>query len=210
MNKKQFQKAKAEFNRFKKYVSALVNRIQEEEKYYNDEIKQKDYNDDDIWAIIKGCFNNTELSVLDLHFKYLCEFYDYPYWHYYDFKRTFNEILIAYMRCDVRISWFSGSDLDYDVYKKWYHSEYKNRYQNDSKFFQFTNFCNALNEFKQSHQSILNLEPIDVYNYDDCDVETDDEPDEPDEPDELDESDESDESLIDKSSIVNDSICSLK
>ena len=231
MNKKQFLKNRAEFNRLKKYVYKLLIELEKEVKYYKDEIKQNDYNDDDIWAIVKGSLNNTDLAILKLYFKYACKFNQHgrhhaKWFNYGDSFSTFNSsdellwdfnlIMKFYMTdsCFLIDSIFDWK-LDYDDYKKTYED-----FKLSKRYEQFTRLIHALNEFKQSHQAeLLNQEPIDVFNYGFCDETTsillssdsetdeDEEPDEPDEPDDIEES--SDISEIYKSSISNFSISSL-
>jgi hypothetical protein len=188
MNKKEFLKNRAEYNRLTKYVDKLFGIIESEREYYRTEIEQNDYNDDDIWAIVKGSLNNTELAILKLCLKYTCDFrierYYINRYDYDELDMNFNEIMIGFMKYNLQCYYLT--ELDYDEYKTL--SPHK-------KYGQFTRFIDVLNEFKQFHQlELLHLDPIDIFNYDFCDETTsillssdsetdeDDEPDEPEEP----------------------------
>lgn len=197
MNKKEFLKARAEFNRFKRHTNRLLDELRDEKKYYGNEIKQYDYNDDDIWAIVLGTLNNTEIAILTLDLEYLCKFnrhkghsgkwfiYGSSHYYYNDSIWDFQRIIIEDMESDLEIRYkYDYGHLDYGDYKMYPWREcYKD----------FTKWYDALNEFKQSHQvELLNQEPVDTYVYDDGVGNkptpvyiSDDEPDEPDEPDDI-------------------------
>lgn len=174
----------AELKKIRGYSQELLLRLYEERKYYKNEIKNNDYSDDDIWAIIKGCFNNTELAFLHFYLKYSCKF---GHLNFCSFVIKLMKDTSIYIYDDFIRVYISCDDLKY-------YNKYGKRGPNDMTA-KFIDFCNGLNEFKKSHQAeLLNKEPIDIYNYDFCDETTsillssdsetdeDDEPDEPEEP----------------------------
>lgn len=61
---KDYQNEVKECKRFIVYIRVLLAKIIEEKHYYKDEIKSLDYNDEDLEAIIRGVYNETELNLI--------------------------------------------------------------------------------------------------------------------------------------------------
>lgn len=163
-NYKEYSKAVDNVFKFEKYIVGLFKKINADHNYYREEIENNDYNDEDLEAIVKGCFNKTELDLIHIFLTYWACIHNldsHKYYNYYDglYNSNILYVLIIYLKYNISFSLhrneseFKPKNKSYKEYKKWFYGKY-----NNSIYSNFDELCIALNKYQSDDYYIKPIE----------------------------------------------------
>ena len=162
-NYKDYSKAVSNVLKFDKYILDLFDKIFKDKEYYKEEIKYSDYDDDALEAIVKGCFDKTELELIEIYLRYRVTIHYINKNLYYNCNYKYNGAMdffkyyfLGVIEAKPHFKYLTPRQISYRKYRD-YKDDWRKR--DDDWEILFDKCCIALNKFQLTELGGADDEP---------------------------------------------------